>query len=148
MTQATENTKEESKKATKRTGRYFYGLGRRKSAIAQVRLYEKGKGEIMVNNREFKEYFPLSALQTAIEAPLAETNMTGKFDVVAKVIGGGIKGQAESIQLGIARALIKYNEALRKPVKAKGYLSRDSRIKERKKPGLKRARRAPQWSKR
>lgn len=128
--------------------KYFYGLGRRKEAIAQVRLYEKGTGDITINDRPFAEHLPHALWQQIVVDPLAETNLREEFDITVHVEGGGFKGQAESIRLGIARALLEYNEALRAPLKARGFLSRDSRIKERKKPGLKRARRRPQWSKR
>ncbi len=128
--------------------KYFYGLGRRKAAIAQVRLYEKGTGDITINDKTFVDYLPHAIWQQIVLDPLVETNLREEFDISVKVVGGGFKGQAESIRLGITRALLEYNTALRGPLKAKGFLTRDPRVKERKKPGLKRARRAPQWSKR
>jgi len=133
----------------KNTKRYYYAVGRRKTATAQVRLYEKGKGEIIINNKDYTEYFPTVELQNTVVAPLELVGLAGKIDVSAIVKGGGIRGQAEAIRHGIARALIKINEEeYRKILRAEGYLTRDPRAKERKKPGLKRARRAPQWSKR
>jgi len=142
-----QSEKEEIKKPAK-TGKYFYGLGRRKSSIAQVRLYQKGKGEILVNDAIFSDYFNFPTWQLTVLAPLTETNLADKFDAVVKVTGGGKRGQTEAIRLGIARALLEFDKNLRPALKAKGYLSRDQRIKERKKPGLKGARRSPQWSKR
>lgn len=129
---------------------YFYAVGKRKTAVAQVRIYpaSRGKAEILANNRAFAEYFPISRLQTVASAPLAATAMLEKFDVQAKIRGGGINSQAEALRLGIARALIKFDETLRKQLKDLGYLTRDAREVERKKPGLKKARRAPQWAKR
>lgn len=129
--------------------RYYYAVGRRKSATAQVRLYEKGKGEITINKKNYKDFFPLTKLQNSVIAPLKVVGLENKIDVSAIVKGGGIRGQAEAIRHGISRALLKINEEeYRKILRAEGYLTRDPRAKERKKPGLKRARRAPQWSKR
>lgn len=128
--------------------KYLYGLGRRKEAIAKVRLYEKGKGDIVINDKAFTDYLPHAIWQQIVLDPLVETNLREEFDISVVVTGGGFKGQAESIRLGITRALLEHNEALRGPLKARGFLTRDPRVKERKKPGLKRARRAPQWSKR
>jgi len=164
-----ETTKDKPAKPS-RSGKYFYGLGRRKSSIAQVRLYphtrtpkesklptgqassvqgkQKGKGEILVNDALFSDYFNFPTWQQTVQAPLTETNLADKFDAVVKVTGGGKPGQTEAIRLGIARALLEFDKDLRPALKAKGYLSRDQRVKERKKPGLKGARRSPQWSKR
>lgn len=122
-------------------------VGRRKRASARVRL-SPGTGKITVNGKDFKEYFPYFEWQNIILAPLTSVGKEKTFDVSAKIVGGGQKGQAVSVQLGIARALVKWNEDLKKSLKTQGYLTRDARIKERKKPGLKSARRAPQWSKR
>lgn len=130
------------------SGEYHYAVGRRKSAVATVRLYPKGKGRIVVNNKMLADYFPSPTHQTLLTNPLTETSLEGKCDVTVVVSGGGLAGQADAVRLGVARALIKMNEELRPVVKAKGFLTRDSRKKERKKPGLKRARRRPQWSKR
>lgn len=128
--------------------KYFNGVGRRKSAIAQVRLLATGDGKILVNDKNFNEYFPQPLLQEIINAPLKLTNLLGKVDITVKVVGGGKSGQAEAIRLGIARALQLFDKDLRKTLKVAGYLVRDARVKERKKPGLRRARRAPQWAKR
>jgi len=127
-------------------GKYFYGLGRRKTAIAKVRLY-KGNGKLLVNGRE--NYFGgLQNLVKKIFSPLATTGNQGKFDISAHVNGGGIAAHADAILLGVARALKSMDEELRPTLRKAGFLTRDPRIKERKKPGLKRARKAPQFSKR
>ena len=128
--------------------RYHYGLGKRKTSVAKVRLYEKGKGEFTVNEKTLKEFFPVEKLQKAAVAPLKVTDLAKKFDVVVLTNGGGITGQAEAVRLGVSRALIDFDPELKSVLKAEGFLTRDSRMKERKKPGLKKARRAPQWSKR
>lgn len=122
-------------------------VGRRKSARARVRL-SKGQGTITVNGKDVKVYFPYFENQVMIAAPLKALAKDKDFDITVKVVGGGNRGQAVAVQLGIARALVAWNEDWRKTLKTLGYLTRDARVKERKKPGLKRARRAPQWSKR
>ncbi|MBI4268486.1 30S ribosomal protein S9, partial [Candidatus Uhrbacteria bacterium] len=122
-------------------------IGRRKSAIANVKMVP-GKGAIMVNDKEYKTYFPLPLMQKNIELPLVLTNMAGMYDVHSRVKGGGYRGQAEALRLGITRGLLKINPELRKTLRSEGLVTRDPRVKERKKPGLKRARRAPQFSKR
>lgn len=122
-------------------------VGRRKRASARVRL-TPGTGVITINAKPLEEYFPYFEWQNIIKAPLVAAGKEKTFDISAKIVGGGQKGQAVSVQLGIARALVLWNEDLKKTLKTQGYLTRDARIKERKKPGLKRARRAPQWSKR
>ncbi|PIT90726.1 MAG: 30S ribosomal protein S9 [Candidatus Komeilibacteria bacterium CG10_big_fil_rev_8_21_14_0_10_41_13] len=128
---------------------YTYAVGKRKTATARVRFYSKdSRNEIMVNEKSYKEYFPTFELQKIVEEALQKVNMFGKNYISIKVQGGGKKGQAEAVRHGIARALLKLDEELKKTLKSEGYLTRDSRKKERKKPGLKRARRAPQWSKR
>jgi len=127
---------------------YVFAVGRRKRAVALIRLFEKGKGEIIINNKQAKEYLPDLELQKIITEPLNLVNLDKKIDLSIVVKGGGKKGQAEAIRHGIARALEKLNKDLRKTLKVAGFLTRDSRIKERKKPGLKRARKAPQWAKR
>lgn len=135
--------------ATKKpTGKYIAAVGRRKSSVAQVRLFDKGKGEITINDKPMKEYVPELDLRQIILSPLKLVDMKDKVNISVIVTGGGKRGQSESIRLGIARALEKKDAELRKTLKVAGYLMRDSRVKERKKPGLKRARRAPQWSKR
>ncbi len=128
-------------------GESMRSVGRRKTAAARVRLIP-GSGKITVNGKDFKVYFPYFEWQNIVMAPLVAVGKEKIFDVSVKIVGGGQKGQAVSIQLGIARALVKWNEDLKKSLKTQGYLTRDARVKERKKPGLKRARRAPQWSKR
>ncbi len=125
----------------------LYGTGRRKKSIARVRLVP-GTGVITVNGRTIDEYFGLETLKVIVRQPLVATDTLGKFDVVCKVNGGGFTGQAGAIRHGIARALLEVDETFRAALKAEGYLTRDPRMKERKKYGLKAARRAPQFSKR
>ena len=125
----------------------FCGTGRRKSSIARVRLVE-GTGKITVNDKDLNEYFGEETLKVIIKQPLTVTNTVEKYDVICKVIGGGLSGQAGAIRHGISRALTKADNALRPTLKREGFLTRDPRMKERKKPGLKGARRAPQFSKR
>ena len=126
---------------------YFYGTGRRKKSIARVRLYP-GTGAITINGRDVDDYFGLETLKLIMNQPFEVTETLGKYDVVANVIGGGISGQAGAIRHGIARALLVADEANRAALKTAGFLTRDPRMKERKKYGLKAARRAPQFSKR
>ena len=126
---------------------YFYGTGRRKSSVARVRLYP-GTGKITINNRDVDDYFGLETLKLIINQPFGVTNTQGKFDIVANVNGGGISGQAGAIRHGVARALLLADEAYKPLLKKAGLLTRDPRMKERKKYGLKGARRAPQFSKR
>lgn len=128
--------------------KYFKGIGRRKCSVANVRFIPKGTGEILINKKKFNEYFPEALLQEKINAPLTLTGLAGKSDLTVVVRGGGKTGQAEAIRMGIARAIQMYDPELRKVLKVAGFLKRDARVKERKKPGLLRARRAPQWSKR
>ncbi len=122
-------------------------VGRRKSASARVKI-DKGAGKITVNGKNFTEYFPGFELQETVLAPLKALAKLKDYDISAKVVGGGLKGQAQAVQLGIARSLVVWNEDFKKTLKTIGLLTRDARVKERKKPGLKKARRAPQWSKR
>lgn len=126
---------------------YFYGTGRRKSSVARVRLYV-GTGKIIINDREIDDYFGLETLKLIVRQPLALTDTAEKFDIICRVGGGGVTGQAGAIRHGIARALLQYDENLRPALKKAGFLTRDPRMKERKKYGLKGARRAPQFSKR
>ena len=140
--------KEKNPIKTKEKKLFFAGIGRRKTSTASVRLMLKGSGQILINNKKFNEYFPEVLLQEKINAPLNISGLLGKTDLTVMVRGGGKTSQAEAIRLGIARAIQKYDENLRKALKIAGYLKRDARIKERKKPGLKRARKAPQWAKR
>jgi small subunit ribosomal protein S9 len=125
----------------------YYGTGRRKSSVARVRLVP-GDGRIVVNGRDAADYFPLESLLLVIKQPLNATENEGKYDVLIKVEGGGFTGQAGAIRHGIARALLQADPEYRAPLKREGYLTRDARMKERKKYGLKGARRAPQFSKR
>ena len=127
---------------------YMYGTGRRKSSVARVHLIPNGSGVITVNGREIDDYFGLETLKLIVRQPLVATNTLGKVDVEATVKGGGVSGQAGAIRHGIARALIVLDENYRSTLKAAGLLTRDPRMKERKKYGLKAARRAPQFSKR
>ena len=126
---------------------YFYGTGRRKKSIARVRLYP-GTGMITVNGKELNEYFGLETMNLIVNQPFEVTGTAGKFDVVATVVGGGFSGQAGAIRHGLSRALVLADEANKAPLKAAGFLARDPRMKERKKYGLKAARRASQFSKR
>ena len=126
---------------------YFYGTGRRKSSVARVRVYP-GAGSVVINGKDIDAYFGLETLKLIIAQPFGVSETTGKFDVVANVHGGGLSGQAGAIRHGIARALLQADETYRGALKAAGLLTRDPRMKERKKYGLKAARRAPQFSKR
>ena len=126
---------------------YFYGTGRRKKSIARVRLYP-GTGVITINGRDIDDYFGLETLKLIVNQPFGTTETMGKFDIVATVNGGGISGQAGAIRHGVARALLSVDANYRPALKAAGFLTRDPRMKERKKYGLKAARRAPQFSKR
>lgn len=125
----------------------FQGTGRRKESIARVRLMA-GKGEITVNGKKLDEYFGSDILKVIVNQPFAVTNTVGKYDVIVKVVGGGLTGQAGAIRHGISRALNDANSEFRPILKANGFLTRDPRMKERKKYGLKKARKAPQFSKR
>ena len=127
---------------------YFYGTGRRKSSVARVHLFENGTGAITINGRDIDDYFGLETLKMVVRQPLNSTDTLGKVDIVATVEGGGVSGQAGALRHGIARALLLVNEEYRPILKAAGLLTRDPRMKERKKYGLKAARRAPQFSKR
>ena len=126
---------------------YFYGTGRRKKSVARVRIYP-GTGMITINGKDVEEYFGLETLKLIVRQPLALTETTEKFDVICKVQGGGVTGQAGAIRHGLSRALLQHDENLRPLLKKAGFLTRDPRMKERKKYGLKGARRAPQFSKR
>ncbi len=126
---------------------YFYGTGRRKSSVARVRVYN-GTGKITINDRDIDDYFGLETLKLIVRQPLALAEIENKFDIVVRVAGGGVSGQAGAIRHGLSRALLQYDENLRTTLKKAGFLTRDPRMKERKKYGLKAARRAPQFSKR
>ena len=127
---------------------YMYGTGRRKSSVARVHLFPGGTGAITINGRDIDDYFGLDSLKLIVRQPLNTTNTLGKVDIEATVSGGGVSGQAGAIRHGIARALLQVDESYRPLLKAAGFLTRDPRMKERKKYGLKAARRAPQFSKR
>lgn len=131
--------------------KFFYAVGRRKTSVAQVRIYLEEKAtesDYIVNKKKAKDYFPGITLQNILFGPLKATGLQNKFKFSILAKGGGFKGQSEASRLGISRALIKYDESLRKTLKDLGFLTRDPRMVERKKPGLKKARRAPQWAKR
>ena len=127
---------------------YFYGTGRRKSSVARVHVYEGGKGVITINGRDIEDYFGLDTLKMVVRQPLNTTGVIGRVDINVTVAGGGVTGQAGAIRHGISRALLLMNPEFRPALKAAGFLTRDPRMKERKKYGLKAARRAPQFSKR
>ena len=127
---------------------YKYGTGRRKSSVARVHLFENGTGSVTINGRSIDEYFGLETLKVVVRQPLNATNTLGKVDIVATVEGGGVSGQAGALRHGISRALLLVNPEYRAILKKAGFLTRDPRMKERKKYGLKAARRAPQFSKR
>jgi len=143
-----EVTKE--KKETFFEGEYFYAVGKRKTAVAQVRIYpdKKGKGKSLVNGKEFDVYFSLKRTADLALSPLTVCGQVGNFDVSVKVNGGGSNAQSEAVRLGISRALLISDEGFKKILRAQGFLTRDSRKVERKKPGKKKARRSPQWAKR
>ena len=126
---------------------YFYGTGRRKESVARVRVYA-GTGKIIINGRDIDDYFGLDTLKLIVRQPLTLTETTEKFDIICRVNGGGVSGQAGAIRHGLSRALLQCDENLRPVLKKAGFLTRDPRMKERKKFGLKAARRAPQFSKR
>lgn len=143
----TKSKKGEIKKEPKAPARYFEGIGGRKSSVARVRL-SPGHSDISVNGKDFRQYFKIVKYQEVIAAPLEAVKGNEKFGASVKVKGGGLTGQAEAIRHGIARALVKFNEEFRAKLAKLGYMTRDSRKVERKKYGLKKARRAPQWAKR
>ncbi len=129
---------------------YYEGIGRRKRASARVRIYSDAdaSGEFTVNGRDVQEYFPRFGDYLILMGPLNDTELAGKMDVSVLIEGGGVTGQTSAVRLGLARALVKYDENLRGTLRTHGHLTRDSRVKERKKPGLKRARKAPTYTKR
>ena len=126
---------------------YYYGTGRRKHSVARVRVYP-GSGTITINGRNIDDYFGLDTLKLIVRQPLELTGTTEKFDIICRVSGGGVSGQAGAIRHGLSRALLQYDDSVRSVLKKAGFLTRDPRMKERKKYGLKGARRAPQFSKR
>ncbi len=139
---------ETTTKAKSKLQEYYYGLGKRKTAVARVRLYANGKGTITVNDKPVEQFVKTITGHTIMKAPLKLTGTLKNFDISVKVDGGGASAQTEAIRHGISRALLVYNDTFRGTLKKAGFLTRDARVKERKKPGLKRARRAPQFSKR
>ena len=146
VTKAT--VEDKPKKATKKLP-YIQVVGKRKTAVARVRFYPKdNRGDIIINEKSYKEFFPYFEFQSVVEKPLRKVNLLGKHYITIKIAGGGKRGQADAVAHGIARALLKFNEEFKKALKSEKLLTRDARKKERKKPGLKRARRAPQWAKR
>ncbi len=138
----------EEKVQQEETRKYTPAVGRRKAASARIRLFESGKGEVVVNGKPLATHLPVETMQTTVLKPLNVVGQAKSFDVSAKVLGGGLAGHADAISLGIARALVAHNPEYRPALKAAGLLMRDAREKERKKPGLKKARKAAQWSKR
>ncbi len=142
-----ETAKKTEEDAAGKSDRYYEAVGRRKSATARVRIFTKGSG-ILVNDKDYKEYFPQDELHGGIEAPLKKMKSLEKFRISVKVVGGGLRGQAEAVRHGLSRALIVFNPDFKKRLKRAGYLKRDPRVKERKKYGLKKARKSPRWSKR
>lgn len=148
MTKSEESTApKEEDMTTMFKGKYHYANGKRKTSIARVRLYENGKGDIIVNNKPVQDYF-FGVLIGKVKAPLKLVSMLKTFDITAQVVGGGVSSQSEAVKHGVAKALIVFDPALRSVLKKAGLLTRDSRVKERKKFGLHGARRAPQWAKR
>ena len=142
-------TREEVSKKKEEAGKYFYAVGKRKTAIAQVRIYPTKKPvEMLVNDKEANKYFSVDRFEITAKSAFVITGLEEKFNTTVKVIGGGVNAQAEAIRLGVSRALIKFDETLRRALKDNGFLTRDSRVVERKKPGLKKARKSPQWAKR
>lgn len=134
--------------AAKAAGRYIEAVGRRKTSTARVRITEASKGNVTVNDKEVSVYFPTLELQKIVSEAIEKSKVAGKFVVTVRVIGGGIHSQAEALRHGLSRALVKYDEESRTRLKKLGFLKRDPRMKERRKFGLKKARKAPQWSKR
>jgi small subunit ribosomal protein S9 len=127
---------------------YFGATGKRKTSIARVKMYQDGSGEVTVNGKKMKDYFDTSLQMENALAPLALTNLKGSFDVDAMIVGGGKSSQSDALRHALSRGILLVNPEMRSDLKRAGFLRRDARIKERKKPGLKRARRAPQWQKR
>jgi small subunit ribosomal protein S9 len=134
--------------ATKKNFDYFYAAGKRKTAVARVRLIPGGSGEIVINDKPVDKYFTLLTSKGIVTSPLKICGLANQFNIKAEVIGGGPSAQAEAVRHGIAKALLEFDAQLRTTLKKAGFITRDARVKERKKPGLKRARRAPQFSKR
>lgn len=136
------------KKEAVKADKYFEGVGRRKTAVARVRISQHKEGGLTINNRDYKAYFPLASQRMKVKSPVEALKIKDQLKVTVKVKGGGLMAQAEAARHGLSRALVVFNEQFRKPLRGLGYLTRDSRMVERKKYGLKKARRAPQWQKR
>lgn len=152
-TTPTKKTVKEEKKETEapKKEKYFYAVGRRKASVVQAKLVpseKAGENNLIINRKKMKEYFPMLTLQNIFLAPLKATGNINKLKITAVAKGGGFKGQAEAARLAISRALVKFNGEYKKSLRGLGYLTRDARVVERKKPGLKKARKAPQWAKR
>ena len=130
------------------SGAYYYGAGRRKTAVARVRLYANGEGRMVINGREADQYFGREMLLSQARSPLRLLELNNRFNISVKVVGGGVSGQAGAVRHGVARALVRADEEFRPALRRAGFLTRDPRMKERKKYGLKRARKAPQYTKR
>mgnify|MGYP001580965392 CR=1 FL=1 len=141
-----EKTEVKSKKTVRHN--YLFAVGRRKTSIARIRLFKSGNGQILVNGKDYKQYFPQLLYQNMVVAPLKKVGQLNAVNLSIKINGGGAHGQAEAARHGISRVLLKIDKNFRQTLKPLGFLKRDPRMKERKKPGLKRARRAPQWQKR
>ncbi len=133
---------------TKKIQEYFEGIGRRKESVARVRISKASKASFIINDKEAEVFFPVKEFQNAIFAPLEAVGLKKELSISVKVKGGGLRGQSDAIKLGLSRALVKHNEELHQILKDQDFLKRDSRKKERKKPGLKKARRSAQWRKR
>lgn len=144
----TEKTKIKEKETKASRGIYYEAVGRRKTSVARVKLFSKGEAGITINEKDSRKYFPTKELQNTIEDPLKKMKLADKFKIQIKVSGGGVSSQAEAVRHGITRSLVKFNVEFRKRLKKAGFLKRDPRVKERRKFGLKKARKAPQWSKR
>jgi len=134
--------------STTKTKGYIETVGRRKTSVARVRITEAAKTSFLINEKELENYFPVKELQRVVQEALTKAGITTKFKITIRVLGGGIASQAGAVRHGVARALVKYDEGLRRKLKDEGFLKRDARTKERRKFGLKKARKAPQWSKR
>ncbi len=143
--------KKTSKKTLEFSGEYFYGLGKRKTSIAQVKLFptkKSGSKAVLINNQDLNAYFSIERHRDCLKEPFEKTGLGGEFGVWGKVSGGGVNSQAEALRLAVSRAIVRFDEVYRKVLRDLGFLTRDSRVVERKKPGFKKARRSPQWAKR
>jgi len=148
MPKTKETKKKETKKESKKEERYYEAVGRRKTSVARVRIWTRGKNQVIVNEKNYKDYFKQEKLQKKVLSPLEKMNCEDKFKIQVIVRGGGMNSQAEAVRHGVSRALVLFNSDFKKRLKKVGYLTRDPRMKERKKFGKKGARRSPQWQKR